>query len=105
MYLKAEAEHWTVIEHQRTTDTQMISKYEFMFEICDSLLLLLLLNTMLKSREPIKFKTWVALTQIHQVLRVAYAGWLRDLELKYTLEKEETKILFSLQQPHTFKAP
>lgn len=77
----------------------MISKQDLLFEICDSLLLF----TMVKSREPWALKPRMALTQIHEHLRVAYTGWLGVLELKYTLEKEETKILFSLQQSHAFK--
>ena len=57
---------------------------------------------MVKSREPWNFKPRMALTQIHEHLR-AYTAWLGVLELKYTLEKEEAKILFSLQQSHAFK--
>lgn len=91
---------YSVFKHQRTTDTQMIPKQDLLFQICDSLLLL---YTMVKSRDPWTFKPRMALTKIQKHLRVACTGWLGVLELKYTLEKEETKILFSLQQSHAFK--
>lgn len=74
----------------------MIPKQDLLFEICDGLLLLL--YTTVKSREPWTFNPRMALTQIHEHLRVAYTGGLGVPELKYTLQKEETKILFSLQR-------
>lgn len=64
--LEVEAEQLSshpVFEHQRATDAWMVSKQALLFEICDSLLLLL--HSTAKSREARTFKPRMALTQIH----------------------------------------
>lgn len=66
---------YPAFEHQRTTDAWMVSKQALLFEICDSLLLLL--YSTVKSRETRTFKPRMALAQIHELFKecnTAYSG-------------------------------